>query len=158
VYFNYVLQELDLHKASGPDGIPSKFLSETSASIAPSLTLVYQASLHKGELPTDWKRAYVTPVYKKDLRTNPSNYRPISLTRVCCKLLEHIIYSAISSHADVHNIMCTSQHGFRRKQFCETYLLETINDLTSDSDVGHEVDILFLDLLKAFDRVSHNCL
>ena len=54
--------------------------------------------------------------------------------------------------------MCTNQHGFRRKRSCETQLLETINDLTSALDAGHEVDILFLDLLKAFDRVSHNCL
>ena len=58
-----LLQELDLHKASGPDGIPSKFLKETSVSIAPSLTLIYQASLHQGELPSDWKMAYMTPVY-----------------------------------------------------------------------------------------------
>jgi len=153
-----LLQELDPHKASGPDGIPSKFLRETSVSIAPALTLIYQASLHQGELPSDWKKAYVTPVYKKGPRTNPSNYRPISLTCICCKLLEHIIYSAISSHANDHNIMCTNQHGFRKKRSCETQLLETINDLTSALDAGHEVDVLFLDFSKAFDRVSHNCL
>ena len=153
-----LLQELDPHKASGPDGIPSKFLKETSVSIAPSLTLIYQASLHQGELPSDWKMAYVTPVYKKGSRTNPSNYRPISLTCICCKLLEHIIYSAISSHANVHNIMCTNQHGFRKKRSCETQLLETVNDLTGALDAGYEADILFLDFSKAFYRVSHNCL
>ena len=102
--------------------------------------------------------AYVTPVYKKGSRTNPSNYRPISLPCICCKLLEHIIYSAISSHANVHNIMCTNQHGFRKKRSCETQLLETINDLTGALDAGYEADILFLDFSKAFDRVSHNCL
>jgi len=110
-----LLQELDPHKASGPDGIPSKFLRKTSVSIAPSLTLINQASLHQGELPSDWKKAYVTPVYKKGPRTNPSNYRPISLTCIYCKLLEHVIYSAISSHANDHNIMCTNQYGFRKK-------------------------------------------
>ena len=153
-----LLQELDPHKASGPDGIPSKFLKETSVSIAPSLTLIYQALLHQGELPSDWKMAYVTPVYKKGSHTNPSNYRPISLTCICCKLLEHIIYSAISSHANVHNIMCTNQHGFRKKRSCETQLLETVNNLTGALDAGYEADILFLDFSKAFDRVSHNCL
>ena len=153
-----LLQELDPHKASGPDGIPSKFLKETSVSIAPSLTLIYQASLHQGELPSDWKMTYVTPVYKKGSRTNPSNYRPISLTCICCKLLEHIIYSAISSHANVHNIMCTNQHGFRKKWSYETQLLETVNNLTGASDAGYEADILFLDFSKAFNRVSHNCL
>ena len=153
-----LLQELDPHKASGPDGIPSKFLKETSVNIAPSLTLIYQASLHQGELPSDWKMAYMTPVYKKGSRTNPSDYRPISLTCICCKLLEHIFYSAISSHANVHNIMCTNQHGFRKKRSCETQLLETVNDLTGALDAGYEADILFLDFSKAFDRVSHNCL
>ena len=67
------------------------------------------------------------------------------------QLLEHIIYSAISSHANVHNIMCTNQHGFRKKRSCETQLLETVNDLTGALDAGYEADILFLDFSKAFD-------
>ena len=96
----------------------------------------------------------ITPVYKKGSRTNPSNYRPKSLTCICCKLLEHIISSTISSHVNDYNITCSNQHGFRKNRSCETELLETINDLARALDAGHEVDILFLD----FDRVSHNCL
>ena len=54
--------------------------------------------------------------------------------------------------------MCANQYGFRKKRSCETQLLETINDLASALDVGHEVDVLFLDFSKAFDRVYHNCI
>jgi len=65
-----LLQELDPQKAPSPDG---KFLRETPVSIAPALTLIYKASLRQGELPLDWKKVYVTPVYKKGPRTNVSD-------------------------------------------------------------------------------------
>ena len=95
-----LLHNLDPHKASGPDGIPARFLKETCNSIAPVLVLMYKASLKQGKLPRDWKRAYVVPIFKKGSRNDPSNYQPISLTCICCKLLERIISSAISAHAN----------------------------------------------------------
>ena len=121
-----LLSNLDPHKAPGPDGIPPRLLKETSSSIAPVLTLIYKASLNQGKLPSDWKRAFVVPIFKKGSQTDPSNYRPISLTCICCKLLEHIISSAISTQANHHNIICKQQHGFRKNRSCETQLLETV--------------------------------
>ena len=85
-----LLHNLDPHKAPGSDGIPARFLKETCNSIAPALVLMYKASLKQGKLPRDWKRAYVVPIFKKGSRNDPSNYQPISLTCICCKLLEHI--------------------------------------------------------------------
>ena len=78
---------LKVHKAAGPDEIPAQLLKETSDLLAPSLTLIYQASLHQCSLPADWKRAYIVPIFKKGSRAAPNNYRPVSLT---CKILEHI--------------------------------------------------------------------
>ena len=104
------MSNLDPHKAPSPDGIPPRLLKETSNSIAPVLTLIYKASLKQGKLPSDWKRAFVVPIFKKASRTDPSNYQPISLTCICCKLLEHIISSAISTQANHHNIICKQQH------------------------------------------------
>ena len=68
--------------------------------------------LQQGNIPDDWKKALVTPLFKKGNRNNPVNYRPISLTSVCCKLLERIIYSNIISHLNEHNILSDAQFGF----------------------------------------------
>jgi len=103
----------------------------------------------------DWKIATVLPKYKKGSCTDPSNYRPISLTCICCKVFEHIISSAISQHANQYNIICKEQHGFRKNQSCETQLLETINDIAMALNNSKQIDLLLLDFSKAFDKVSH---
>ena len=90
-----LLVNINPHKATGPDGIPSRLLKETAYQMAPLLTFIFQSSLDQGKLPSDWKLTNITPLYKKGSRTDPSNFRPISLTSVCCKVLEHIIHSSI---------------------------------------------------------------
>ena len=92
--------------------------------IAPALVLIYQASLNQGVLPEDWLKAKIVPVYKKGSCTNPSNYRSVSLTSICCKLLERIIYSHIMTHLQNNNILCSQQHGFKHGRSCETQLIE----------------------------------
>ena len=86
-----LLTNIDPHKATGPDNIPPRLLRETAYQMAPLLTFIFQSSLDQGKLPADWKLANITPLYKKGSRIVPANYRPISLTSVCCKMLEHII-------------------------------------------------------------------
>ena len=88
-------------------------LKETAIQIAPSLAVVFQASLNQCKLPADWKVAHVVPVFKKGDKSLPNNYRPISLTCLCCKTLEHIVYSNIFTHLNQANILCEEQHGFR---------------------------------------------
>ena len=108
--------------------------------------------------PSDWKTAHVAPVYKKGSKNNPDNFRPISLTCICCKLLEHIVVSNIMSHADKYNILYPFQHGFRKFRSCETQLIEFIDDVTRNLDDGKQTDVLIMDFSKAFDKVSHNLL
>ena len=83
------------------------------------------------------------------------DYRPISLTCVCCKLMEHVVARQIMSHAEEHNILYPLQHGFRGQLSCETQLLELVHDLTSNCHAGHQTDMLVMDFSKAFDKVGH---
>ena len=79
-----LLQELNPHKATGPDNIPANLLKLTALQIAPLLVLVFIASVNQGKLPDDWKLAYITPILKKGNRRSAANYRPISITSICC--------------------------------------------------------------------------
>ena len=111
-----LLQNLNPRKASGPDGIPCRLLQSLSKELSPKLTYLFSSSLESGKIPEIWKHALVQPIFKKGDRSKASNYRPISLTCICCKLLEHIIRSAITSHLENHSILTDSQHGFRKKR------------------------------------------
>ena len=135
--------------------IPTNLVKQLAQQLAPALTLLYQASLDQGQLLEDWKIANVIPVFKKGNRSHPSNYRPISLTSICCKILEHIVYSNVLHHLQKYNILCEEQHGFRSGRSCETQLLNTINDLTKNLNERHQTDVILLDFSKAFDRVPH---
>ena len=79
----------------------------------------------------DWKKALITPVFKNASRNDPAKYRPVSLTCICCKLLEHIVNRHILNHLDEHKILADSQHGFRKKRSCDTQFLLTCHDLSS---------------------------
>ena len=87
--------------------------------------------------------------------STPANYRPISFTAVCCKVMEHILHSQVMKHLDLHNILSDNQHGFRKKQSCESQLILTIIDLASGLEDGEQIDAILLDFSKAFDKVPH---
>ena len=101
-----LLQGLSPNKASGPDEISPKIVKELHHEIAPILTLIFNLSLETGVVPLDWRRADVVPVYKKGSKSKACNYRPISLTCIASKLLEHILVSNnIMSHFDDNTLL-----------------------------------------------------
>jgi hypothetical protein len=152
------LQELDPHKAPGPDGISPRVLRELAPEIAPILRVIFESSLTTGEVPQDWKDANVTPIFKKGEHYEPANYRPVSLTSIPCKILEHIIVSSMMNHFDTNSILCSEQHGFRKGKSCETQLIEFVEDLNLQMAQGEESEILIMDFAKAFDKVNHSLL
>ena len=89
---NKLLANLKPNKASGPDGIPARLIKELSNELSPIFRILFQASLNQGKVPKDWKEANVTPLFKKGDKSDPGNYRPVSLTSITCKILDHIIY------------------------------------------------------------------
>ena len=150
-----LLSGLDPTKASGIDNVSSLILKELAEELAPVLAKIYEQSLKSGQLPSDWLKADITPVYKKGCKNLAGNYRPESLTCILCKLLEHIICSHIHKHFDGHGILIAFQHGFLARMSCETQLLVTLQDLLSIRDRGTQIDLAILDFSKAFDTVLH---
>ena len=149
------IERLNEKKACGPDKIPIKVLKQCGNELAPILTCIFKQSLSTGEVPLDWKHANVVPIFKKGNRCKPENYRPVSLTVVISKMLEHIIVSQIMNHLDSQNILHENQHGFRAKRSCESQLLMTTDDISKSLNSGKQVDMAILDFSKAFDKVSY---
>ena len=151
-----LLRQLNPNKATGPDSIPARFLKECSDALSPILTTLFRKTFEEGKLPRDWKEANVTAVFKKGDRNLASNYRPVSLTSILCKVQEHIIVSNVMKHLDNFNILSDCQHGFRSKRSCETQLITLVQELATTLDHGkQQIDLAVLDFSKAFDRVPH---
>ena len=146
------------NKATGPDGIPGNLLKICASELADVLTLLFQASLDQGRLPEAWKQAFIVPVFKKGDRRRVENYRPISLTSVTSKLLEHIIHSSIMDHFDHHSTLNEFQHGFRQRRSCESQLITTVRDFSLCLKNNEQTDAVLLDFSKAFDKVDHEIL
>ena len=150
-----LLQKLNVIKASGPDMIPSELLKELSKEIAPFLCIIYQKCLETGSIPDVWQTANVSAIYKKGEKFKPSNYRPVYLTCISCKMFEHKIVSNIMQHLDTYNILIDCQHGFRPRRSCETQLITLVDELAKSLNKGKQYDLAILDFSKAFDRVPH---
>jgi len=88
--YNYI-RKLNSKSSGGPDHIPPVFLKKCASVLAAPLASLFQSSFNTGYLPDIWRMAYVTPIFKKGESSLPSNYRPISLTCTCCKVMESII-------------------------------------------------------------------
>jgi len=151
-----LLTRLKPNKASGPDAIPACILKELANEFAPALSAFFTQSLHTGTLPSDWTKAYISPVFKKNSRHLPENYHSVSLTSICCKVMEHIIVKHIACHVDKYNILTQYQYGFRQARSCETQLITTLHDMMYHWDVKVQLDVAVLDFSKAFDTVPHN--
>lgn len=149
------LLELNTDKAQGPDGIPAKVLKELSEDLVKPLYILFTKSITDMTIPNDWKKATVIPIFKKGTKTDPGNYRPVSLTCILCKMLESFIRDAIVSHMTVNKLYAQCQHGFRKSRSCITQLLEVMEDFTKMIDRGEDIDIIYLDFKKAFDSVPH---
>ena len=149
-----LLKDRNPHKPSGPDQIPTRLLKLCASELAPA---IYQTSLDSGTVPSDWKEALITPLFKKGERNVASNYRPVSLTSVVSKILEHIVHSSIMRHLDHHNILTDCQHSFLSRRSCESQLISTIQGIAQKLISGKDkIDVILLDFAKAFDKFQHN--
>ena len=149
------LRKLNTSKAAGPDEIHSKILYEIRDSINVPLSIIFLKSLREGVLPCMWKHAIVKPLFKKGSKSSPKNYRPVSLTSICCKIMERIIRDSLVKHLETNKLLNSNQHGFRSGRSCVTQLLELVEIWSDLFDCNIPFDCVYLDFAKAFDKVPH---
>ena len=152
-----LLSNINTSKATGPNEIIPKVLKQCTSSLCSSLSLIFSISLNTGKkIPMEWKDDLVVPLYKKASRSDPKNYRPVSLTSLICKLLEKIVRQHVTLHLEKHNILIDNQHGFRNKRSCDTQLQLTLDDWYKAIENKQNVDVIYLDVSRAFTCVPHN--
>jgi len=126
--------------------------------IAELLSIIFERSWRTGEVPEDWRKAYVTPIFKKGKKEDPGKYRLVSLTSIPGKEMEQLILEVIIKQVEEKKVIRSSQHGFTKGKSCLTNLIAFYEDMTVCVDEGRAVDVVYLDFSKAFDTVSHNIL
>ena len=128
------IKKMKDNKSPGVDGIPPKLLKEIVGQISTPLANLFNLSLEEGIVPSEWKEANITPLFKKGSRKKPENYRPVSLTSVVCKLLETLIRDHMVEFLIKHKLINTSQHGFLKARSCLTNILCFVTDKQSLQD------------------------
>ncbi|CAM4572670.1 unnamed protein product [Caretta caretta] len=149
------LERLDKHKSIA---LHPRVLKELADVIAEPLAIIFENSWRSGEVPDDWKKANVVPIFKKEKKEDLGNYRPVSLISVPGKIMEQVLRKSILKHLEERKVIRNSQHGFTKGKSCLTNLMAFYDEITGSVDEGKAVDMLFLDFSKAFDTVSHSIL
>ena len=121
--------------------------------MAPSLTMLFNKSLRLGIFPGDWKLANIVPIFKKGKRDFVENYRPISLLPVISKVLERCVLTGLRDH--ISHLISREQHGFLSGRSCVTQLTSVLHYIGGKLDGGKQIDIIYLDMSKAFFKVDH---
>ncbi|CAG9126469.1 unnamed protein product [Plutella xylostella] len=151
-----LLKSLDLNKSAGPDDLPAIFLSRCSKALSIPLSLLFKRSLAEGVVPVIWKSAFISPIHKKGPKNLVENYRPISKLCLIAKVFERIVYNQV--YSALKSTFNEQQHGFLRQRSTVSNLL-LFNDFISDKmNNNNQVDAVYTDYSKAFDRIDHRML
>ncbi len=139
----------------GPDKIPQKFIVNLAFELAYPLSIIYSLSFSSSVVPKDWKKATVCPIFKKGIASMVQNYRPISLLVTMSKANESIMRDVLIEHLKGNKIISPNQHGFQSGRSTVTQLLVCMHDWVEAIDKNKVIDIIYIDIAKAFDSVSH---
>ena len=150
------IRQMNSNSAPGPDGIHPKFINNIYPFLIKPLKRIFNLSLSTGVVPNSWKFSEVIPIYKNNRKPNNcASYRPVCLTSYISKILEKIIHTKLLVYLRESNIISKSQHGFLSRKSTTTNLLECLDDWTLELDKHHKLDVMYIDLEKAFDSLSH---
>ena len=149
------IKRLKNNTASGPDGMPPIVYKNLAQSLAEPLVLIFESFMSVGRIPDEWKRAIITPIYKSGLASDVSNYRPIALTCVACKIMERVIVSDMPHFLREQRLITKQQYGFIIARRSTTLnLLAALNDWSLAINNKFSVAAAYIDYAKAFDTES----
>ena len=153
-----ILKSFDESKAPGIDDLSGIFLKAGDSLLATPVTQLCNLSISSGRFPDACKIAKLKPLFKKGSKTDPRNYRPISLLALMSKELERIVHEQTIDFLDKHNILCKFQSGFGKDNSTDFRLSYVTDKITKGFDSGLLTGMILIDLQKAFDTIDHNIL
>ena len=153
-----LISNLDCKKSPGFDELSAKFLKLCAPHISETLANIFNISISSGVYPDYLKTARVTPIYKSGEKSDPSNYRPISVLSLMNKVFEKILHKRLYKYLTKFKILYEYQFGFREGHSTTQALIEITDRLKSAIDNKDLTCGIFIDLTKAFDTVDHNIL
>jgi hypothetical protein len=140
------------------DGLSYNIVKNGGCILSILLTQLFSLSVEVGHLPLSWKSALVTPIHKKGPKSMINNYRPVSVTSCCCRILERIVNNKLLTYTSQYGLLNDSQHGFRRRRSTDSILITFFEYVTDKVDNSFIVDSIYFDFSKAFDTVPHSLL
>jgi len=149
------IDDIKLNASAGPDGIPPCVLKHCKESLAKPIYLIWSRSLDSSVVPSCYKVSYIAPLHKKGSHAIPANYRPVSLTSHVIKIFERVMRKRLVDHFESNMLLCKNQHGFRAGRSCLTQLLAHFDDILESLMKNADLDSIYLDYAKAFDKVDH---
>ena len=152
------IRGLSPNKATGLDGLGPRILKLAAVILAPSITSLINKSIDSAYFPTQLKIAKIFPIHKSGSKSDPSNYRPISILPTISKLFEKHINKHLMGFLNKYNLIYENQSGFRPKHSCQTALIKLVDQWMTCINNGDIVGTLFIDFRKAFDLVDHSIL
>ena len=150
------IDELSNNSSPGPDKFPALLLKRCKESLSYPLFLIWRESLDTSEINSKQKSAHVIPIHKGGSKAPPKNYRPIALTSHLINIFEKVVRNALVSYIEKHDLFNATQHGFRFGRSCLSQLLDHYDKITKLMEEGHDVDVVYVDFAKAFDKVDIN--
>ena len=152
------IDEISPNSSPGPDDIPAILLKKCKESLSKPIYKLWRKSLDLGKIPQVLKEGIITPIFKGGSRGLPKNYRPVTLTSHIIKIFERILRKQVVRYLEEEQMFNPGQHGFRKGRSCLSQLLEHFGNVLEDTKNGDNVDVIYLDFAKAFDKVDHNIL
>ena len=152
------INKLSPHSSAGPDGFPAILLKKCRDSLTPALSLLLRQTIDSGNIPQKLKEATIIPLHKGDSKGIAKNYRPVSLTSHIMKTFERVIRNQLVHYLETNNLLRNTQHGFRSGRSCLSQLLNHYDNIIHELEKGNNVDVIYLDFAKAFDKVDHGIL
>ena len=150
------IDELSNTAASGPDGMAAIFLKKCKNSLSGTLYLLWRDFLDQGITPWKLKEGHIIPIHKGGHQGLAANYRPVALTSHLIKVFEKVIRIYLVNFLEKNDIFNVNQHGFRIGRSCLSQLLTHYDRILSLLEKGLNVDTIYLDFAKAFDKVDHS--
>ena len=150
------IDDISSNAAAGPDGFPAIFLKQCKQEIAIPLYNIWREYLDLSITPSSSRTSNIVPIHKGDSTALASNYRPVALTSHLVKIFEKIIRTHIVNYLEENHLLNPSQHGFRAGRSCLSQLIAHYDRILTLLDEGKNVDVIYLDLAKAFDKLDFN--